>query len=92
MIGQQKFLENIFFRQNTHIFDQLTLYLNMHEQLADPIIFENIANQRQIKFCNARKKKTSQPLGLFFRSKCVTLTKEQIYRWKILWLLNSYKI
>ena len=34
-------------------------YLNMHQQFANSIIFENIANQRQIKFLNARTKKST---------------------------------
>ena len=34
-------------------------YLNMHQQFADSIIFEIIANQRQIKFLNARTKKST---------------------------------
>ena len=62
-------------------------YLNMHQQFANSIIFENIANQRQIKFLNARTKKST--IKLFFWSKFVTLAQgRHIYQWKNLRLFR----
>ena len=48
-------------------------YLNLHQQLADSIILQNIGNQRRIKFWNASTKKRT--LANSLRSKSVTLTK-----------------